>query len=59
MSAEDKIMTLKFENRSGMLLHTNDWLAGVYYEDENENKNKNINENERMQMKTTSKKMKE
>ena len=45
MSAEDKIMTFKFENRSGMLLHTNDWLAGVDYEDENENKDKNINEN--------------
>ena len=45
MSAEDKIMTFKFENRSGMLLHTNNFLAGVYYEDENENKDKNINEN--------------
>ena len=59
MSAEDKIMTFKFENRSGMLLHTNDWLAGVDYEDSNENKDKNINGNERMQMKMTSNKMKE
>ena len=30
-----------------MLLNTNDFLAGVNYEDENENEDENINDNEK------------
>ena len=29
MAAENKTTTLKFEKKSGVLLHTNYWLSGV------------------------------
>ena len=31
MAADNKITTLKFENKLGVLLHPNYWLAGVDY----------------------------
>ena len=37
MAADNKITTLKFENKSEVLLHPNCWLAGVDYEDKNAN----------------------
>ena len=33
MAVDNKITTLKFENKSGLLLHPNYWLAGVDYEE--------------------------
>ena len=35
MAADDKMTKLKFENKSGVLLHPNGWLIGVDYEDKN------------------------
>ena len=35
MSADNKITTLYFETKSGVLLNPNDCLAGLNYEDEN------------------------
>ena len=46
MSADNKITTLKFENKSGVLLHPNYWLSGVDYEDKNVNENKDTNDDE-------------
>ena len=40
MAADNKITILKFENKSGVLLHPNYWLAGVYYKDKNTKKAK-------------------
>ena len=36
MAADNKITTLKFENKLGVLLHPNYWLAGVDYKEKNE-----------------------
>ena len=47
MEADNKITTLKFENKSGVLLHPNYYLAGVDYEDKNANKNEDINNDEK------------
>ena len=33
MAADNKTTTLKFENKSGVLLNPNYWLVGVDYED--------------------------
>ena len=38
MASDNKMMTLKFENKSCVLLHTNDCLLGLEYEDKNANK---------------------
>ena len=38
MAADNKFTTLKFENKSGVLLHPNCWLSGMAYEDKNANK---------------------
>ena len=46
MAANNKITTIKIENKRGVLSNTNDWLVGVDYEDENENEGENINDNE-------------
>ena len=46
MAEDNKITNLKFENKSGELLHTNYWLAGVDYEDKNANKSKEIHDDE-------------
>ena len=35
MAADNKITTLKFDNKSGVLLHPNYWLAGVHYKQGN------------------------
>ena len=35
MSTDNKITTLYFETKSGVLLNPNDCLAGLNYEDEN------------------------
>ena len=43
ISADNKIMTLKFKNNSRMLLHPNYFLGGVYYQDKNANEKENIN----------------
>ena len=43
MAAENKITTLKFEKKSGVLLHSNYWLAGVDNEDKNANESEDIN----------------
>ena len=37
MKADNKITTIYFENRSGVLLNSDDWLEGLGYEDENKN----------------------
>ena len=34
---DNKITTLKLENKSGVLLNPNYWLSGVYCEDKNVN----------------------
>ena len=34
MVAENKITTFKFENKLGVLINPNYWLAGVYYKNE-------------------------
>ena len=46
MAADNKITTLKFENKSGVLLHPNYWMAGVDYEDKNANRIEDINNDE-------------
>ena len=46
MAAENKSTTLKFENKSVVLLHPNYLLAIVDYEDENSNEFKYINNDE-------------
>ena len=35
MAADNKITTLKFEKKSGVLLHPNYWLTGVHYKQGN------------------------
>ena len=47
MSAYNKITTIKFENKSGVVLHTNYWMAGVDYEDKNANESEDINDDEK------------
>ena len=37
MAEDNKITTLRFEKKSGVLLNPNYWLAGVDYEDKNSN----------------------
>ena len=46
MAVDNKITTLKFENKSGVLLHPNFSLAGVDDEDKNANKSEDINDDE-------------
>ena len=46
MAADNKITTAKFENKSGVLLHPNYWLAGVDYEYKNTKKSEDINDDE-------------
>ena len=46
MAAENKITTLKLENKSGVLLYPNYWMAGVHYEDKNTNEIKDIHNDE-------------
>ena len=46
VAPDNVITTIKFENRSGVLLHTNYCLAGVDYKDTNENKREDINDDE-------------
>ena len=46
MAEDNKITNLKFENKSGLLLYSNYWLAGVDYEDKNANKREYINNDE-------------
>ena len=45
--SDNKITTLKFENKSGVLLHPIYWLTGVDYEDKNANESKDINYDEK------------
>ena len=45
-AADNTISTIKFENKSGVLLHTNYWLAGVDYEDKNSNEREDKNNDE-------------
>ena len=47
ITADEKIMTLNFENYSRVLLHPNDRLTGVDYEDKNANENENVNYDEK------------
>ena len=46
LAADNKLTTLKFENKSGVLLHPNYCLAGVDYEDKNANKSDDTNNDE-------------
>ena len=46
IKANNKITTLKFENKSEVLLHTNYWLTGVDYEDTKSNESEDINDDE-------------
>ena len=47
MAAENRFTTLKFENKSGVLLHPNNWLAVVDYEDKNMNESEDIHDDEK------------
>ena len=47
MAADIKITTLTFENKSGVLLNPNYWLAGVDYEDKNVNESEDTNDDEK------------
>ena len=47
MAVDNKITTIKFENKSVVLLNTNYWLAGVDYEDKNVNESKDIHDDEK------------
>ena len=44
MVADNKITTIKFENKSGVLLHPNYWLAGVDYKTKNTNDSEDTND---------------
>ena len=46
ISADNKITALKFENKPGVVLNPNYWLAGVDYEDKNVNESKATNDDE-------------
>ena len=46
MSSENKITTLNFENRSGVLLNPNYWMAEVDHEDKNTSEIEDINDDE-------------
>ena len=46
MAADNKITTLKFENKSGVLLNPNYWLVGVDYEDKNANESEDMHDDE-------------
>ena len=43
MAEDNKITNIRFENKSGVLLHPNYWLEGVDYEYKNVNESKDIN----------------
>ena len=58
MASDNKMMTLKFENNSCVLLHRNDCLSGLEYEDKNANK-KHIYDDEQNAHKGHIKKIKE
>ena len=45
MALENIITIFKSENKSGVLLNPNYWLAGVNYEDKNANESEDINNN--------------
>ena len=47
MTEDNKIATLKLENKSGLLFHPNYWLIVVDYEDKNSNGSEDINNNEK------------
>ena len=47
MSADNKTTTIEFENKSGVLLNTNYWLAGADYEDKNANEIEDRNDDEK------------
>ena len=47
MAEDNKIMTIKFLNKSGVLLHHNNCLKVVYYEDKHANGNEDINYDEK------------
>ena len=47
MASDNKTTTLKFEIKSGVLLHDNYWLVGVDYEDKNVNESKDIKDDEK------------
>ena len=49
MAADDKVMTLKFENKPGVLLNTHDLMEGVDYKDKHSNGNKDINDDEQIE----------
>ena len=46
MAADNKNTTLKFENKSGVLLHPNCWLVGVEMKINMQKKIKDINDDE-------------
>ena len=46
LSEDNKTTNLKFENKPGMLLYPNYWLAGVDYADKNANEREDINDDE-------------
>ena len=47
MAADNKIITLKFENKSGVLLNIEYCLTGLHYEDINANENDDIHDDEK------------
>ena len=59
MAADNKIIVLHFENKSGVLLYTNYWLAGVDYEDKNSNESRYINYDKKIHIRMTSNKIRE
>ena len=59
MEADNKVTTLKFENKSGVLLHPNYCLVGVDYEDKNANESEDTNNDKKNHTKMTLNVMKE
>ena len=59
MAVDNKITTLKFENKLGVLLNPNYWLVGVDHEDKNVNESEDANDDGKIHTNMTPKNMKE